>query len=234
MKIDFIHLDSVTSTNTWAKENHANFNPSHLTCITAKTQTAGRGRQDKKWISPPGSLYLTLYFTVPSSAPYLSNLGQIMALACAELLITFHLPAEIKWPNDILVHNKKIGGILTETISLLNSTGVILGLGLNVNMPEEILQSINKPATSLQADSSSLLTPLLNLFVSHLTLLQQKGFAPFQKRFNELLALKGETISVHLPHQTIEGVCDSITPEGLLKLRLLSGKFQTFSTGEIL
>lgn len=234
MKIDFIHLDSVPSTNTWAKENHTRFNPSHLTCITAHTQTAGRGRQEKKWISPPGkNLTLTLYFTIPSNSLYLSNLGQIMALACAELLISLQVPTQLKWPNDLLVHNKKIGGVLTETISLTHSTGVIIGIGLNVNMPEEILQSIDQPATSLQADPSCLLTPLLDLFLSHLTLLQQQGFASFHKRFNELLAFKGETITLHLPNKTVTGICDSITPDGRLKLILSSGDSLTFSTGEM-
>src|SRR5574342_298733 len=116
MKIDFIQLKTTSSTNTWARENSDTFNSSHLTCITAEEQTAARGRQEKKWIAPRGcsSLYLTLYFTVPENAPYIPNLGQIMALACAELLQEMQIPAQIKWPNDLLIHKKKVGGILTE------------------------------------------------------------------------------------------------------------------------
>ncbi len=241
MKIDFIQLETVASTNTWAKERAAAFNPSHLTCITAQGQTAARGRQEKKWISPKGSnLYLTLYFTVPENAPYTANLGQIMALSCAELLHEMKIPAQLKWPNDLLVHTKKIGGVLTETIPIDHTIGVILGLGLNVNMPDAILQAIDQPATSLHIhlhrhiEPLSLLQPLLTLFINHLTKLQHEGFAPFQKRFLELLAYKGQRITVHLPQKDIHGVCDSITPEGHLQLRLSSGQLLTFPAGEIL
>jgi BirA family biotin operon repressor/biotin-[acetyl-CoA-carboxylase] ligase len=241
MKIDFINLETVSSTNTWAKENAPQFNPGHLTCITALEQTAGRGRQEKKWISPKASnLYTTVYFTVPENATYLPNLGQIMALACAKILISLHVPTQIKWPNDILVHTKKIGGVLTETIPHKKSIAVIIGLGLNVNMPETILQTIDKPATSLHLalhknlDPSTLLHPLIKLFILHLTQLQLQGFAPFQKQFNDLLAYKGQPITVHLPTKKIEGICDTITPDGCLKLLLPSGKSLTLSTGEIL
>lgn len=241
MKVDFIQLETVPSTNTWAKENASRFNPAHLTCITAQEQTAGRGRQDKKWVSPKNAnLYVTLFFLISENAPYISNLGQIMALSCAELLLDLKVPVQIKWPNDLLIHKKKMGGVLTETFSYKNSVGVALGLGLNINMPETILESIDQPATSLHLilqkhiEPSSLLQPLLNLFISHLAKLQQEGFAPFQQRFLQLLAYKGETIAVHLPQKKIQGTLDTINPEGCLKLRLPSGEFMTLSAGEIL
>jgi BirA family biotin operon repressor/biotin-[acetyl-CoA-carboxylase] ligase len=240
MKTDFIRLETVSSTNTWAKEHASEFDPLRLTCIVAGEQTAGRGRQEKRWVSPRGSnLYVTLYFTVPEQAPYMSNLGQIMALACAELLQDLKVPAQIKWPNDLVCDKKKIGGVLTETVSRPGHVGVIVGLGLNVNMPEAILATINQPATSLHlmlqkhVEPGSLLEPLLKWFTAYLARLQSEGFAPLQKRFLELLAYQGESITVHLPHKTIVGVCDSITSEGRLKLRLASGKFLTLSAGEV-
>lgn len=240
MKIDFIQLETVPSTNTWAKENHSRFNPSHLTCITAKEQTGGRGRQQKKWISPKDSnLYTTLYFVVPEKAPYLSNLGQIMALACAELLIEMNLPAQLKWPNDLFLEKKKVGGVLTETVALNNSVGVVLGLGLNVNMPESILQTINQPVTSLhlflkqEIAPNSLLEPLLRRFISNLVELRKSGFSSFQKPFNQLLYGKGGKITIQLPYEKIEGLCDSITSDGRLRVRLSNGELQSFSSGEI-
>lgn len=240
MKIDFIQLDTVSSTSTWAKENSLKLNPSHLTCITAKEQTAGRGRQDRKWLSPSGAnLYTTFYFTVPENAPYLANLGQIMALSCAELLLNLQVPTQIKWPNDLLVHTKKIGGVLTETFPIKNRIAASIGLGLNVNMPEELLQTIDKPATSLHLilhkhiEPLSLLDPLLKLFTSHLALLQSEGFAPFQKRLLELLAFQGEEITVYLPNKTIHGICHGITTDGRLQLLLPSGEMAILSAGEI-
>lgn len=241
MKIDFIALETVSSTNTWVKENISKLNPSHLTCITAREQTAGRGRQAKKWLSPKdANLYLTLYFTVPENASYLPNLGQLMVLSCAELLISLKIKPQIKWPNDLLVDKKKIGGVLTETLSHKSSIGVVIGLGLNVNMPQEALTQIDQPATALhlilhkQVEPTFLVQPLCDLFIPALHQLQQQGFAPFHRRFLALLAYKEELITLHLPHKEIQGICDSITSDGKLKLRLPSGEFRTFSSGEIL
>lgn len=241
MKIDFIQLDTVSSTSTWARENSSKLNPSHLTCITAKEQTAGRGRQNRKWLSPKdANLYTTFYFTLPENAPYLANLGQIMTLSCAELLLQLKVPTQIKWPNDLLVNKKKVGGVLTETFPIKNRIAASIGLGLNVNMPEDLLQTIDKPATSLhlilhkQIEPLSLLDPLLKLFTSHLALLQSEGFVPFQKRFLELLAFQGEPITVHLPNKTIHGICNGITIDGRLQILLPIGDLVTLSAGEIL
>lgn len=238
--VDFIQLESISSTNTWAKEHATEFNTSHLTCITAKEQTEGRGRQNRKWLSPKDTnLYLSLYFVVPDGSSYLANLGQIMSLACVELLLEIGAPARIKWPNDILVADRKIGGVLTETIPIEHQIGIILGLGLNVNMPEELLKTIDQPATSLHRvlkktiEPSSLIQPLLQHFIPCLKQLKAAGFAPLRSRFEELLCHKGKKISVKLPQKTVEGICDSITAEGCLKLRLPSGHFLTLSIGEI-
>ncbi len=241
MKVDFIQLATVDSTNTWAKRNAPTFNPFHLTCITSEEQTAGRARQLKKWISPKGAnLYMTVYLVIPENASYQSNLGQIMALSAADLLLEMKVPTEIKWPNDLLVHQKKMGGILTETVSCKNSVGMAIGIGLNVNMPEDILKTIDQPATSLHLvlhktlQPASLVKPLLQLFISHFSTLQTQGFAPFQTRFQKLLAYKGRTITVHMPGKVIEGTCDSITSDGRLKLLLPAGNFISLSVGEII
>jgi BirA family biotin operon repressor/biotin-[acetyl-CoA-carboxylase] ligase len=238
--VDFIQLETVDSTNSWAKNHALSFNPDHLTCITAQEQTGGRGRQERKWVSPKGNLYVSFYFTLPKIASYLANLGQIMALACAETLLAMKVPVQLKWPNDLLVQDKKIGGVLSETISLEQNIGVILGLGLNVNMPESLLEAVGQPATSLhlflqkEIESLSLLQPLLDHFFSYLTQLQSFGFASLQPRFQALLARIGQVITVQLPLKKVEGICHSITAEGYLKLALPSGEFLTIAVGDIL
>ena len=129
---------------------------------------------------------------------------------------------------------------MTETIALKQSVGVVVGLGLNVNTPETILETIDQPATSLhlflnqEIPPHSLLKPLLDLFVTHLAQLQKEGFSPFQKRFNEILFSRGKEITVQLPNQKLQGVCESITAEGYLKLHLPSGEFVEISAGEII
>ena len=81
-----IHFDIIDSTNTWTKNNAATLDPDQLTCITASEQTAGRGRLSRKWISPKGNIYATLYFTLPRQCPYIINLGQILSLSCIAVL----------------------------------------------------------------------------------------------------------------------------------------------------
>src|SRR6185436_13745053 len=148
MKIHYITLDSVDSTNNWVKSHLADLKP--LTCVTAEEQTAGRGRFKRHWISPRGeNIYASLYLTVPLGSGYLPNLGQIMAFACAKVLRGLGLKALLKWPNDILIQDKKIAGVLTETVTKDDEIGVILGIGLNVNMSQESLNTIGVPATSL-------------------------------------------------------------------------------------
>ena len=238
--VDFIQLETVDSTNTWAKNHASTFNSAHLTCITAREQTEGRGRQERKWISPKGNLYASFYFTVPKSTTYLANLGQIMALACAEILCEMKVSVQLKWPNDLLVQDKKIGGVLSETIPHDRDIGVILGLGLNVNMPNHLLENLGQPATSLHlflkkpVEPLALLQPLLSQFSLCLTALQARGFASLQPRFQELLARKGQMVTVQLPLKKVQGICHSITAEGCLRLQLSSGEFLTLSVGEIL
>lgn len=240
LPVDFIQLGSITSTNTWAKDHLAQLNLAHLTCITATEQTHGRGRMKRTWTSPPGGLYVTLCFSIPPGAPYCANLGQLLTLACAETLLTFNLPIQIKWPNDLLIEDKKIGGVLAETTAFATQTVAIIGLGLNVNLPKETLHSIGQPATSLclllhtALDPLSLLEPLLAHFFRLYETLHTSGFSALQPRFQELLAYHGMPITVDLPQRRVHGICDSITSIGCLKIRLPNGTFETLSIGDVL
>lgn len=238
--INFIHFDTINSTNTWAKENAIHFDPQQFTCITALHQTAGRGRFSRKWLSPRGqNIYATLFFTLPIGCPYLVNTGQILALSCTTVLRGKGFLAELKWPNDVLIGGKKIAGILTETTPLDGCTGVILGIGINVNMSEELLNSIDQPATSLFQLSmktwplEQVLEPLLKEFINNLEILKQKGFGAFQKDFQDRLAFRGEMISCHDGVRSIKGICHSITADGRLELELPSGERVRVMAGEL-
>lgn len=239
MNIDFIHLDSVDSTNNWVKSHAPTLKP--FTCVTAREQTAGRGRFERHWVSPRDlNLYATLYFTVPNGSVYLPNIGQLMAFSCVKMLLQQKFSAEVKWPNDILIDNKKAGGVLTETVTQGKVTGVILGIGLNVNMEEALLRTIDKPATSLAAisgkmwDIQQVLDLLLHQFLQDLALLQKEGFKPFRASFEKHLALKGHSITCHDGSRTITGICHSMTDDGRLQLQLPSGELIALTAGEII
>jgi BirA family biotin operon repressor/biotin-[acetyl-CoA-carboxylase] ligase len=150
------HFKVLDSTNDWAKQGMDQWDREGITLITAEEQTAGRGRFGKKWLSPPGqNLYATFIFFLEESQVELSQLVQLLAHSTTKMLKDCGFESTIKWPNDILVNSKKIAGILCEIVTVPDSEtrGIILGIGLNVNMPVESLSLIDQPATSLLAES---------------------------------------------------------------------------------
>jgi BirA family transcriptional regulator, biotin operon repressor / biotin---[acetyl-CoA-carboxylase] ligase len=176
LKINKIFLDSIDSTNTYAK-NHANeFASDALTCIIAEEQTAGRGQFGRKWISPRGvNLYVTLFFHLSKEAKQIETLAIFMAKCLKDVLERNNIPVTLKWPNDLLLNGKKLAGVLCETVFNPDSIQVILGFGLNVNMEEIDLLQIDQKATSLKQETGviwnkeTLLEQILAHFLTHLT-----------------------------------------------------------------
>ncbi len=173
--INYIHFDIIDSTNSWAKNNAHILDHEGFTCITAEEQTRGRGTNGRRWISPKGqNIYASLFFTVEPDFPHLKHLAQLMSFSCMKLLKELGYTAKMKYPNDVQIDGKKIAGILCETKILDKLLGIVLGVGFNVNMAEEILQSIDQPATSLSALSGKtwpleqILDPLLFQFIEDL------------------------------------------------------------------
>lgn len=128
---NIVRLESVESTSLYVRENR------HLladgTAVIAKDQTGGRGRHDKKWLSLPGKS-LTFSFLLHQSADELSIpfLHLFPAVAVVHSLQKLHIDARIKWPNDIYLNGKKIGGLLVQTFSRPDKIDVIIGIGLNI------------------------------------------------------------------------------------------------------
>jgi BirA family biotin operon repressor/biotin-[acetyl-CoA-carboxylase] ligase len=238
--IYYIHFDTIDSTNTWTKKNAATLDPNQLTCVTALEQTAGRGRFFRKWLSPKGqNIYATLYFCLPCECPYIINLGQILSLSSIAVLKKKGFSPQIKWPNDILLDGKKVAGILSETVFSEDRIGAILGIGINVNMSQELLETIEQPATSLAQLSGQtwtleqILEPVLKQFLKDLDTLLTNGFEPFRPGYEKLLAYKGETIACNDGLKMIKGICHSINSDGRLNLVLPDGQITTLSAGEL-
>lgn len=235
-----IHLDVADSTNTYAKKHSGSFPEGEITCITAEEQTAGRGRYQRKWISPKGvNIYATFCFTLPLHTPDLISLSQLMACSLAKLLIQEGFHPKIKWPNDIQLNGKKISGILTETQFQPKFVEVFIGIGINVNLDIESARQIDQPATSFMIESGkkwdkkALLKKLQIRFVEDLETFKKNGFAPFWKTFDDLLTLKGETIRVFDGKKEWIGVCHSLTRNGQLNLLLPDQTIHTVLSGDI-
>ena len=144
-----IELDSVDSTNSWAKRHLATLRTDAPTIIVARAQTHGRGRFDHQWLSPKDqNLYLTIAEPIRQSLE-ITHYAKATSLAIAHLLQTYGIKAAIKQPNDLLVDKQKICGILIEGTSLGKTAWAIVGIGLNVCMDKELLQALDRPATSM-------------------------------------------------------------------------------------
>lgn len=237
--IQYIHFDLLNSTNDWIKNHFQSLSLDHFTCVTARTQSAGKGQFKKKWYSPPGNLYASLFFTLPTTFPYLANLGQLMACSCLEVLKEYGIRADFKWPNDLLVKRKKLAGILTEIIHLENLYGIILGLGMNINMSLDDLKHIDQPATSFsqiygqQEDPMVILHKIASSFIKNLEDLKHHSLKKFIHIMNECLAYKKEFISIQKQGKLYRGICVGLSDQGHLELQLDSGEILIFISGEI-
>ncbi len=235
--INYIHFDVIDSTNTWAKNNAHVLDHRGYTCITAEEQTQGKGTFGKRWVSPKGqNIYATLFFCVPQNFPYVANIGQVLSISCASVLSLLGFDARIKWPNDILIDGKKVAGILCETTTAEQYLGIVLGIGINVNMTEEMLKVIDQPASSLAQLSThtwnleQVLEPLLNQFIIDLETLKKKGFVPFQKAYENLLIVKDKSINFKLGEKVEQGTYHSISDEGRLVITMPDGNIKHLSS----
>lgn len=233
MNIINILLNITTSTQLYAKEWAPTFAPDCMTCVTAEEQTAGKGRFQREWLSPRGlNLYTTFYFKKKGVTLSIANLAQLMAHSLASLLHQEGLQPEIKWPNDLLLHKKKVAGILCELVFQKEWVEVFLGVGVNLNMGQELLNKVSQPATSLKVESGQewdrdlFLQKLQIQFMQDLAQFEAEGFAPFRPLIESRLAYRGEEIRYFDGKTNWMGICDSITEEGHLRLRLQDGSFQ--------
>ncbi len=235
-----IHLETIDSTNTYAKKHFETFPPDQITCITAEEQTAGRGRYQRKWVSPRGvNIYATFYFRLPIDTLHLISLAQVMAYSLTAVLLREGLSPKIKWPNDIQLSGKKVSGILCETVFQKEWVDLFLGIGINVNLDKKSAAQIDQPATSLRIETGGewsreiLLSKLQKQFTADLQKFKKKGFAPFHSAVESLLAFKGETIRCFDGKKVWTGICHSLTNDGQLNLYLPDKTMHTILSGDI-
>jgi len=236
-----LHFTAIDSTNTWAMRNIHQLDPTKITLITADTQTRGKGRFMRQWVSPPKqNLYASFCFFVPKGQKSLSNISQVMGVTAVKTLEKSGFHPQLKWPNDILLSKKKVGGILCETQEVSVHTCLIVGIGININMQKELLQTIDQPATSLLMEGGSprdvqaIMEALQAQFSVDLDLFLTKGFSSFLAAYKKSL--------IHSPHQMIrfrdyntiwKGTFHSINDDGSLNLQLETGEIKRFVAGEL-
>ena len=211
--------------------------------LIAETQTAGRGRMERTWFSPPG---LNLYFSLllrPAVDPALATTlpllcGAVMARAVEQAAP--ELRARIKWPNDLWLDSKKVCGVLCEMGAEAGGLRhVVVGIGLNVNLPRARLPKLLVPtATSLRMatgrtfDRAALMVSILDLFDAAYQQWIREGLAPFLPEIAARDVLRGKQIAIEQHGGMLAGTADGIMPDGSLRLVLPDGTVQDILAGD--
>ena len=189
-------LEEVDSTNTFAKSLRG----SQSAVVLAARQTGGRGRWGRAWNGQPDDLYMSLYYSSPVKD--LLGLTLIAALAVVDTVDKFCEGVGIKWPNDILVHGKKLVGILAESVFLgREPQAVVIGVGINVNADgfegELAQKAISiKMASGRLADTAEVAFCLKKNMDRYFSEFCREGFAPMLSSYTERSVMIGRQVTV--------------------------------------
>jgi BirA family biotin operon repressor/biotin-[acetyl-CoA-carboxylase] ligase len=230
-------LDEVNSTNTYLMQNkHA----AHATCVAAHIQTRGKGRRGRTWVSQLGaSLTFSLLWRFQCGAAALSGLSLCVGVALIRALRDFGVnTAQLKWPNDVLVDGKKLAGILIELQGDLEGpSAAVIGVGINLNLPKNVLESIDQPAIDLasvkEVDQNALLGAILKHLAIVLSGFETNGFVALRDEWKSYHAYENKPVRMLLPNGTdVQGVVKGVAEDGILQVETALG-LQRFSAGEI-
>jgi BirA family biotin operon repressor/biotin-[acetyl-CoA-carboxylase] ligase len=238
------YFKTIGSTNEAAARWAENGAPD-LSLVVADEQTAGRGRSGRRWHTPPGaalavSIVLRSTFHVSRFTEYVPRLTALGALAvCTALREIYGLPAEIKWPNDVLVGRRKLAGILVEAIWQGDRMeAAVLGIGVNVSpaaLPAAV--ELRFPATSVQTAAGKRIDrwDLLHAILEALLFWRPRlAAAEFLQAWEAQLAFRGEPVRVFTDQGiSLEGEIAGLDEGGALQLRSASGEISTIQVGEV-
>ncbi len=239
--VRLLALGAVGSTNEEARAHAASGETGSL-WITAQTQTEGRGRRDRSWISPAGNLYASLLLTEPSPPERAPELAFVAALAVRDAVVAAapQLAAQLslKWPNDLLLAGEKCAGILIEgEAGPGQSVSAVIGIG--VNCTSHPSAAIDRPATDLAAHGAAITPQQLFMRLSatmYLRLAQWDrgtGFSAIVGDWLESAHGVGEEIIVRNGGNEKHGRFAGLDPSGRLLLELPGGGIEKIAAGDV-
>lgn len=207
--------------------------------IAAREQTGGRGRQERKWIaSADANLCFSLFLETTAPLIQVPSLTMAAALAVSDMLNATGIRAAPKWPNDVLVDGRKICGILSERVEQVASCGIIVGIGLNVNMSCEEANAIDRPATSMLIESGRAyrvdqvlkdLLPQLDFWIEQWS---SGGFPAIRSIWLEKAGPIGKPLNVHDGDIRKTGTLAGFGDHGELLLETAAG-LETIWSGDV-
>lgn len=233
--------DAVGSTQERARELARSGTP-HGTLVISRTQLGGRGRRGRRWVSPPGGLWMSLVLRSELAVDLAPRITQVAALGVAKALWEIDVRALIKWPNDLLVDGRKICGILAESSAKRTRQKeheldfAILGIGLNANFDPHDLEVPDHEVATLRSELGRDvdLLELLKIVLSSLDV-ELKRVGDFDAVLDDWRALNctlGQRVRVQRFGETLEGVAADLTQDGALILKTRDGVVEILE-GEI-
>lgn len=238
------YFQSLDSTNTTARKLAEEGVPNY-SIVVSEQQIQGRGRRGREWFSPKSSglwfsIILRPYELSPSQA---APVTLVTSAIMANLFNNYYeVPMKIKWPNDLLLRGKKVGGILTELKGELDQVEyLIVGVGLNVNQQlEDFPKNLRKIATSLYLENNQhynrtdLLLRIRDSMVRGFNMFFTEGFTPFYLPWKEHNNTLGRIVTLSWQGGILQGKALHITLDGSLQIQDNRGEIHTINYGELI
>lgn len=227
--IQRIDLESCASTNDEAAR-YARAGASHGTLVTAERQDAGRGREGRAWASPLGGLYMSAVMRPPLPLADVPPMTLAIGIAVCDAARAFGADAALKWPNDVLVGDKKLAGVLIETQSQGGKLdSVIVGIGVNL---EVIPESVANRATALHVDREVFLAELITQLERWVDRYVACGVESIVPAWQERMA-RGLSARAVIDGTVLTGELAGIDQDGALLLRDDTGTMHRVRSGDV-
>lgn len=210
------------------------------TTVFSEAQTAGRGRRGKQWISPLGaSLYFSTHWRFEQGINATMGLSLVVGIAIVEALSELGVTdLGLKWPNDIYYQGRKLAGILVELEGQgSDACDIIIGAGINVQLPVDASNSIDQPfadlnETGLTLNRNVIAGTILRHLLSLLGAFEQHGFSSFVERWHQYDCFVGHSVQLSMGQRVVEGIANGVDAQGGIVLTI-NNQSQSFFGGEI-
>lgn len=207
----------------------------------SEMQTAGRGRRGRTWQSPfAKNIYFSCVWHFENGVAGMEGLSLAVGVAIVRALEKIGLKkASLKWPNDILVEQAKLGGVLIEIAGdVAGDCDAVIGVGLNVSMPEEAMTEVDQPWVSLSqcvsraTDRNGIAAALINCLFEVMKEFERGGFAALKNEWESYCTHLGKGVSLQTPSESFEGRMLGVSESGSLRLEV-NGEEKEFLGGEV-
>lgn len=230
-------LDEIGSTNDEARRLAAH-GEREGTVVVALSQHKGRGRLGRRWVSPPGGIYLSVILKPYVSASRLQLITTFSSVAVVRTLKGLtKLDASVKWPNDVVISCKKVSGILSEA----GKNFIIVGIGINLNTNISLFpKSLRKQVTSIKFELGSEVDrdKVLKILIEELDKLYRDFLgAKYGEIISEWIGFcqtMGNRVKIETSRGEISGIAESVGEKGELRVRCRDGKIKKVFSGDVI